>query len=155
SGFGWRDMQEFAARCRDEDGEPIAEEFVLDTLVEEIEQLRVIARYAAAGRPTVVRLQTPFYSGDDPAGYFVKVLVGLRLHNELDPSKPIDENDEIERNAVVRRLNSEQQPIGSDEFWELWTGKAWVRLPSIDEVTQVDRAAHTYAETTDDKYAHL
>lgn len=116
--FGWRDMEAFAADCRTADDEQADVERVLDELVEEHQAARALARTLRAGQ-TPVRVNVAYYNGDEPIGAYAAEYLGL-TGGEVKP----------DRYPAVAQMLATRRPVGKHDYWQIWTGSQWVRLPS-------------------------
>ncbi len=107
AGFGYRELNEYAAACR-KNGEPVSTETVLNDLVEEYDVARLVKRYAAKGG-TVARLM----SAD-----------GYRLADARIPRMPATP---AQRQRIAEYLAGELSEPGA--VWQLWTGQHCEPLP--------------------------
>jgi hypothetical protein len=103
TGFGYNELNAFAAECR-RDGQPISTEGVLNDLVTEYDLTRRIRR-ATATRGTVLRLV-----GAD--GYAIELA-----------TVAVMPTTEHHRQLVAAKLG---QP--AEGHWEMWNGQAWQLL---------------------------
>jgi hypothetical protein len=110
--FGWAQMEAFVAACRDEHGEPMAEEFVLAELFEETHTARDVARLVRAGR-TPVRTFAAITSGEQVVDTYPDAYFGLA-------------GDWAGRLEQVAALMWREVP-GAHAI-EVWTGAAWAAL---------------------------
>lgn len=114
-GYGFDEINAFAAACVDRDGRPASTETVLNELVDEYDTPRIIARDARKGRITV-RLMAPL-SSDGTATYCTEFgSVGA-------PSAA------AEHHAEIARAVAKARPAQPGEWWQVWTGTAWHDLP--------------------------
>lgn len=112
--FGWSAMAAFVGQCRDEDGEPMTEEFVLADLFEEARTARDVARFVKAGR-TPVRTLAAITSDGEVVGTFANAYYGV-------PGNGADRPGALA--AYVWRQLPDAHAI------QIWTGERWQALPS-------------------------
>lgn len=112
--FGHAQMHAFVAACRDEHGQPIAEEFVLAELFEETRTARDVTRYLKAGK-VVVRTVAAITSDRAVVATFADAYYGV-------PAEWATRPDELA--ASMWRQRPDAHAI------ELWTGERWDALPS-------------------------
>ncbi|MEN3308850.1 MAG: hypothetical protein V7603_5052 [Micromonosporaceae bacterium] len=112
--FDWQAMAAFVAQCRDEDGEPMAEEFVLADLFEEARTARDIARYVKAGKIPVRTLAAITRDGEQVAATFADAYYGV--------SGGWGENRDRLAAGMWR-----QRPKA--HAIQMWTGQRWEPLP--------------------------
>lgn len=107
SPFGYRELRAMVAHCRTGAGDRVAEEDVLDALVEECQSNRRISQAARAGR-IALRMRVPlgnsFYT---PA---------------VATAQPI--RDTADRVQLARELDTDM-PAETGGRWQMWTGDRW------------------------------
>jgi hypothetical protein len=114
--FGPEQMGAFVAACRDEHGQPIAEEFVLAELFEETRTARDVARYVKAGK-AVVRTVAAITSDTAVVATFADAYYGVPAEWATRPDKLA---------ASMWRQRPDAHAM------ELWTGERWDALPTAD-----------------------
>ena len=113
--FSRADMSAYVAACRNEQGEPMDEEFVLAALFEEACTARDVARYARAGKIPVRTLATITNGDDEIVGTFVDAYYGVPHRSAA--AVPLDRLAA----ALWRRL-PDAHGI------QVWTGQRWRNL---------------------------
>ncbi|MDG4784902.1 hypothetical protein O7626_02970 [Micromonospora sp. WMMD1102] len=124
--FGEADLAAFVGQCRDEDGATVTVETVLDALIDEQEAADAV-RQVLTREWTPVRLLTPI----QPAGQGHGHVKGL----PFGAGAPADRTW---WGAIVRALHH-KRPLNDGEIYQIWTGQVWEALPSIEDVTRVER----------------
>ena len=123
--FGAADLDAFVALCRDEDGDEVTVDDVLNALIDEQETAASVAAWLAKHR-TPVRLLMPIKPLGCGHGHVKGLPAGIGA--PADPEW---------WGAIVRRLHR-QRPLAEAEVFQIWTGTAWQALPSIADVTRVE-----------------
>jgi hypothetical protein len=109
--FTWRQMDEFVSACR-RHGQPVSEEYVLNSLVDEYDYGRQVADVTAAGA-TLVRLV------DDNG-----------LTADLQQAVPAP-TTLAERTALAHLLAARPVPDPTVRFWQMWSGTGWEHLTDV------------------------
>jgi hypothetical protein len=107
SPFNWRDMHQFVTACR-RNGEPVDEERVLNSLVDEFDLTREIERAANVGL-TVVRLMSPQWC------------LTIRTIAAINTTRLTD--------LAIHLTNEPAAPAGA--LWQIWTTGGWRDLATI------------------------
>jgi hypothetical protein len=123
--FGAADLATFVAQCRDEDGNEVTTDDVLNALIDEHEADAWVRSWLAKGR-TPVRLLMPVIPVGNGHGHVKGLPAGVSAPADLQWRGPI-----------VRALH-DKRPLAEGEIFQLWTGNAWADLPSIADVTSVE-----------------
>jgi hypothetical protein len=125
SPFGEADLRAFVELCRNEEGNEVTVDDVLNELIDEQETAAAVASRLAKGR-TPVRLLMPIQPLGCGHGHIKCTPVGVALPD-----------DRQWWGAIVRALHR-QRPTAEGEVFQIWTGTAWEALPSIADVTRVE-----------------
>jgi hypothetical protein len=125
SPFGEADLRAFVALCRDEDGNEVTVDDVLNELIDEQQTAAAVRSWLAKFR-TPVRLLMPIRPLGCGHGHVKGVPAGIGAPADRDWW-----------GAIVRRLHR-KRPLREGEVFQIWTGTAWEDLPSISEVTSVE-----------------
>lgn len=120
------DLTEFVGQCRDEAGAAVTVETVLDALIDEQEAADAV-RQVLTREWTPVRLLTPLQPAGQGHGYVKGLPFGA--------GAPADRTWWA---AIVRALHH-KRPLNDGEVYQIWTGQVWEALPSIEDVTRVER----------------
>lgn len=115
--FGWEAMAAFVAQCRDEDGEPMAEEFVLADLFEEARTARDVARFVKAGKVPVRTFAAITSDGSEVVDSFPNAFYGVPAEWGEDPTRLA---------AGLWRQRPDAHAV------QMWTGQRWEELPRPD-----------------------
>ncbi len=113
--FSRADMQAYVEACRDENGEPLAEEFVLAELFEEARTDRDVARFVKAGK-LPVRTFAAITSGDEVVSAFADAYHALPAG--------FGSAEMRERLAYVM-----WRDCPTAHAIQVWTGQCWENLP--------------------------
>lgn len=111
SPFTWRQMHEFVSACR-RHGQPVAEEHVLDSLVDEYDYNTLIAEATAA------------------SGTLVRLLDDNGLIADIESVTPAPATP-AERAALAHRLATRPVPDTTVRHWQIWSGTGWDHLTDI------------------------
>ncbi len=115
SPFNTRAMTRYARACRVHGRTP-TEQFVLDALVAEFDNVTHVAQATRAGR-TALRLVVPVNAGDGHDDVFTTV--------DLTTAPMVTSPEQ--RGALVADL-LRQAPLYDGQRWQLWTGQRWEDL---------------------------
>jgi hypothetical protein len=118
--FSHAAMAAFIAQCRDEQGEPMMEEFVLAELFEETRTARDVARYVKAGR-TPVRTLAAITSGGEVAATFADAYYGV-------PGRWADRPQALAASMWRRYPTAHAIQVWDRERWEELPPPGTVRL---------------------------
>lgn len=131
---GWNrnEFDEFVKACRDKAGNPVDAEKVLDDLVEECESPKNIAKLARKGLVAVRKVETAdIYNGTME---FLGEVFGIGSAGDDLTAAAVDP---AWRNGAVRTISHGDLAPGPKDRLEVWTGTAWEKLPTLDEVNAV------------------
>ncbi|MGI5213901.1 hypothetical protein [Plantactinospora sp. CA-290183] len=120
------DLAEFVGQCRDEAGAAVTVETVLDALIDEQETADAVRQVLTRGL-TPVRLLTPIQPAGQGHGRVKSPPFGAAA--PADPTWWA---------AIVRALHHKRL-LNDGETYQIWTGQVWEALPSIENVTRVER----------------
>lgn len=116
--FTWRDLEEFASRCRDDNDCPVDSERVLDALIDEAKGDKDVQKAIKAGAVPARRINT-YSSG----------IWGVCMVASI-PAAFGHEPRMLAQNSVWRRKQNELllNQFGKQDttHWEVWTGTEWV-----------------------------
>ncbi|MFG1872113.1 hypothetical protein [Micromonospora arborensis] len=122
-----RQLEEYAALCRNERGEPVGIENLLEDLITEFETAKRIA--AVEKRNSALLRTLGFIPGDDDK-----------------PTGEPDAQDEVTWGMPAERLNLEEaaetlnrrRPAGDNAWWQVWRDGKWVDVTKRPEVIPAD-----------------
>ncbi len=112
--FGERELNEYAAQCRTEEGGPVTAELLLDDLIEELLYEREIKKLGKQGR-TLLRLMDNTYPNSGPYSF---TQMGARMPGTDAHWK------ELARQVAAR---PDTKPRAK-QWWQAWNGTGWIDL---------------------------